>query len=229
MTAIESVGGYAEAEEAAVRWLEQIVPRIMRGLMGSDNLDSPLLQLPLAQMRLAQALYSETEGGHGAPDGGETMGSLSQRLGARHSALTQAADRLIHNGLAERTSDARDRRIVRLRLTDKGRAWIGERRERRRVRLARLWSLLATEERTAFVQAVNTIEAATVRLSTSDMIVHADSEPETESTARPLVEEMLTHLAVGADLAGSTDVRSTAASTRSSKTTPAMAMDKEGE
>src|SRR5581483_11344934 len=104
------------ATDEIVAWLESSLPRIMRRLMDSENLDMPLLQLPLAQMRLAQALYVDNESAEFSLLG-ETMGRLSDRLGVRHNALTQAADRLVNHGLAERLSDPSDRRVVRLRLT----------------------------------------------------------------------------------------------------------------
>jgi DNA-binding MarR family transcriptional regulator len=147
--------------DPAVFWLEEVLPRMMRRLLDSNDLDMPLLQLPLAQLRLAQALYDIP----GGPEGGEAMGRLSERLGVRQNALTQAADRLIAHGLAERLSDAHDRRIVRLRLTQTGQDWVRARRARRRSHLEKLWNALPLEERDLFLQAVRTLEAATERLN----------------------------------------------------------------
>src|SRR5437879_13076169 len=81
---IGRAGGGVESDLA---WLEQTLGRVMLQLMDSDSLDTPLLQLPLAQLRLVQALYRAEDG-----ELGETMGRLSERLGSRRSALTQAAD-----------------------------------------------------------------------------------------------------------------------------------------
>ncbi len=155
---------HAEMPETdALDWLEQTLPHAMRRLMDSDDLDLPLLQLPLAQLRLAQALYNETDF-PGIRAGGETMGRLSERLGTRQNALTQAADRLINHGLAERLSDANDRRIVRLRLSEKGYEWVASRRARRRARLADLWHTLTPTERKEFLNAVYTLETFGSRL-----------------------------------------------------------------
>jgi DNA-binding MarR family transcriptional regulator len=124
-------------------------------------------------LRLAQALYPQalTQEDRDTPetseDCGDTMGRLSERLGVRHNALTQAADRLINHGLAERTGDPRDRRIVRLRLTTKGRSWVEARRERRRAHLTGLWRQLNAAERTEFLLAVHVLDAAG-RRSTSE-------------------------------------------------------------
>src|SRR5690242_19200419 len=87
----------ASPPDETILWLETVLPSIMRSLMGSEDLDTTLAQLPLAQMRLVQALYQEQDSP--AQPEGDTMGNLSERLHVRQNALTQAADRLVHNGL----------------------------------------------------------------------------------------------------------------------------------
>jgi DNA-binding MarR family transcriptional regulator len=171
--------------QATLDWLEAVLPGIMRRLLDSEDLDTPLLQLPLAQLRLAQALYP-------TDPSGETMGRLSERLGVGHSALTQAADRLIHNGLAERMADAHDRRVVRLRLTEKGTEWVTARRNRRRARLAQLFTLLSEEEQQNLISAVKTLEAAAGRLSRP---AGASVNDRSEGQAA-LVEETISRFAI---------------------------------
>lgn len=55
-------------------------------------------------------------------EGGERSARLAQRLAVRKPTLTALADGLIAAGYAERSSEPGDRRIVRLQLTDAGRA-----------------------------------------------------------------------------------------------------------
>lgn len=155
--------------EQVIAWLERALPRIMRRLLDAENLDMPLLQLPLAQMRLAQTLYQESEAAD-ADASGQTMGRLSERMRVRQNALTQAADRLVNHGLAERVSDRTDRRIVRLRLTAQGREWVEARRERRRAHLSRLWEALTPDEHTDFLNAVRTLESVSDRLQPSPTV-----------------------------------------------------------
>jgi DNA-binding MarR family transcriptional regulator len=192
VTGYQDLGCDAMSGEEAPEWLESALPRIMRRLMDAENLDMPLLQLPLAQMRLAQALYH--------PDNstdliafGETMGRLSEQLGVRHNALTQAADRLVNHKLAERMSDPNDRRIVRLRLTAKGRDWVAQRRARRLAHLGTLWSVLTSEERTEFIRAVCVLEAIGRRL---DRPVQEPTSGGTQTSHT--VEETLSRFTVGA-------------------------------
>ncbi len=179
---------------ADVAWLERTLTAIMRRLMDTENLDMPLLQLPLAQMRLAQALYRDQETSASVTSG-ETMGRLSERLHVRQNALTQAADRLVNHGLAERLSDPSDRRIVRMRLTAKGEDWVRERIGRRRARYEHLWTLLDPQERIEFLNAVRVLEMAGNRLpaghlSKTEAVLEIHSEPAT-------VEETLSRFTDG--------------------------------
>jgi DNA-binding MarR family transcriptional regulator len=191
--------------EASLAWLETVLPRIMRRLMDAENLDMPLLQLPLAQMRLAYALYPEQSGSDCAAVG-ETMGRLSDRLGVRQNALTQAADRLVRHGLAERLSDPSDRRVVRLRLTDTGTAWVRERRERRHEHLGALWAELNEFERQEFLHAVNVLQAVAERLNArtrrdlegNSLPDKSSHHEESSRSALPTVEETLARFTVGA-------------------------------
>jgi DNA-binding MarR family transcriptional regulator len=175
-------------------WLERTLTAIMRRLMDTENLDMPLLQLPLAQMRLAQALYGDKEI-DAASTTGETMGRLSERLNVRQNALTQAADRLVNHGLAERLSDPTDRRIVRLRLTTTGEAWVRERSSRRRARYEHLWTLLAPQERAEFLQAVRVLEAAGNRLPSGHL--HKPNSVIEIHSELPTVEETLSRFTDG--------------------------------
>jgi DNA-binding MarR family transcriptional regulator len=191
--------------DGALLWLESVLPRIMRRLMDSENLDMPLLQLPLAQMRLAQALYSDDETEDLASKG-DIMGRLSERLGVRQNALTQAADRLVNHELAERLSDPTDRRVVRLRLTARGRDWVHERRERRRHHLSRLWEMLDSNERAEFLHAVNVLEAVAGRLNMdldsnlAGNSLHGASSQQSRPARQelPTIEETLSRFTAGA-------------------------------
>jgi DNA-binding MarR family transcriptional regulator len=161
--------------EDALTWLERVLPRAMRRLTDSEDMEHPLLQLPLAQLRLAHALYREDSDAE-ARAAGETMGHLSAQLGVRQNALTQAADRLVQRKLAERISDPHDRRIVRLRLTETGYDWVRSRRARRRAHLDKLWATLEPTERDALLEAVRTLETLSRRLPNTAALAAAPKE-----------------------------------------------------
>ena len=191
--------------DSAIHWLETVLPRVMRRLMDAENLDMPLLQLPLAQMRLANALFPESGSAEQA-SAGETMGRLSDRLGVRQNALTQAADRLVKHDLAERLSDPSDRRIVRLRLTETGAAWVRDRRARRHEHLGALWTELNEAERQEFLHAVDVLQAVAERLNSKsqrDLEGNSLAEAPSDHTVvehreLPTIEETLARFTVGA-------------------------------
>jgi len=124
-------------------------------LLGQTLLDDQFAQLPIAQFRLVKALPVD--------ESGETMGRLSEQLRIKGSALTQAADRAIRQGLVERVSDADDRRVVRLRLTAQGRQWTQERQARRRAWLEFIWRDIDADERADFLKAVQTLDRIGLR------------------------------------------------------------------
>jgi hypothetical protein len=75
----------------------------------------------------------------------------------------------VKHGLAERLSDPSDRRIVRLRLTETGSAWVRERRTRRHEHLGALWAELNETERQEFLHAVNVLQAVAERLNSRSL------------------------------------------------------------
>ena len=58
--------------------------------------------------------------------GGMKMGDLAKQLGVTVGAATNLADKLVECGTVSRTRDVRDRRVVRLALTAKGRRQVEE-------------------------------------------------------------------------------------------------------
>ena len=58
--------------------------------------------------------------------GALSLSDLSARMSARNSTVTGIADRMERDGLVERKRDRADRRVVRIRLTQKGRALASE-------------------------------------------------------------------------------------------------------
>jgi MarR family transcriptional regulator, organic hydroperoxide resistance regulator len=57
--------------------------------------------------------------------GALSLSDLSERMSARNSTVTGIADRMERDGLVERQRDESDRRVVRIQLTDEGRALAG--------------------------------------------------------------------------------------------------------
>ena len=90
---------------------------------------------PELRGELASVTVHQLEVLHGLVAGDVTMSQLARRLDISESAATDVADRLVRQGLAERRSDLRDRRVVVLALSEEGRRIIG-RIERQRRKMA---------------------------------------------------------------------------------------------
>jgi DNA-binding MarR family transcriptional regulator len=81
-----------------------------------------------------------------------TMRQLARQLGITEGAATSVVDRLIRDGLMERRRDEKDRRIVKVRLTERG----GEALTRDLGRLTDFWGAVLEHvdpgKRTAFFE-----------------------------------------------------------------------------
>ena len=95
--------------------------------------------------------------------GPRTMSALATALGVRPSSVTRACDRLVDKHLIRRSSDADDRRAVRIELADRGRWIVREVMRRRRDTIDQiLRSLGATRQRAIAVALRQFNAAATV-------------------------------------------------------------------
>jgi DNA-binding MarR family transcriptional regulator len=100
-------------------------------------LESADAGLTIAQYRMLAVLS----------EGGERSARVAQKLAVRKPTLTALADGLIAAGYAERESEPGDRRIVRLTLTDAGRAALARADEAYLSRLAPVLADLADPDR----------------------------------------------------------------------------------
>jgi DNA-binding MarR family transcriptional regulator len=94
---------------------------------------------------------------HGEDD--LSVKALGEKLGLSLAAISRAADELVQRGLMDRTEDPSDRRIKRLRLTDKGRDLVLKMRELRMAGFEQFVATLSPKERTLLVRALEPILA----------------------------------------------------------------------
>ena len=92
--------------------IAECLPEIMQKLFGGRLIATDVWELTIPQLRALGCV---------ARWPGCTMGELAGNLGIRQNAATGLADRLVQHGLLEREADPEDRRLVRLRLTERGR------------------------------------------------------------------------------------------------------------
>ena len=144
--------------------LETLLPTLMQRLFTLDR-DSPVYDLPLAQLRVCSLLQS----------GPRTLSTLSQDLYISVSAITQVADRLERAGMVERISGAEDRRVRLLQLSPLGLERMQSRRAFRTERTKEALLQLSEVERHTVLEAVTLLlDAAT---ATAPVTQHEDPLP----------------------------------------------------
>lgn len=94
-------------------------------------------------------------------DGPARLTELAARQGVSQPAMTQLVTRLQESGLADRLPDPEDGRVVRVHITDAGRAELSRRRAVRTERLAVLLDQLSADERAALYAALPAIGSLT--------------------------------------------------------------------
>jgi DNA-binding MarR family transcriptional regulator len=94
---------------------------------------------------------------HGADD--ISVKALGESLGLSLAAMSRAAEELVQRGLVDRTEDPTDRRMKRLRLTNKGRALVLKMRELRMAGFEQFVATLSSKERAQLTKALEPILA----------------------------------------------------------------------
>ena len=89
-----------------------LLPQMMRGFVRRESNYLSRGKITLPQLGVLEYLSGRTE---------SPMNGLARHLGVTRPAVTGLADRLIAQGLVSRQGDAKDRRVIRVKLTSKGR------------------------------------------------------------------------------------------------------------
>ncbi|MDF2546989.1 MAG: transcriptional regulator [Anaerosolibacter sp.] len=90
-----------------------------------------------------------------------TISELSNRMFLACSTITDLIDRMEKNGLVERVRDSKDRRVVRIRVLDKGNKLIDEVLDARRMYLERVLSDVTGEQKDGLILALKLIHERT--------------------------------------------------------------------
>jgi DNA-binding MarR family transcriptional regulator len=92
--------------------------------------------------------------------GPRTLGELAAAEQVRPATMTKIAQSLVEDGYARRTADPKDRRVVRLSATAKGRRVMQRGRELRVANLAKLLARLSPDELARVLEAAELVEEA---------------------------------------------------------------------
>jgi DNA-binding MarR family transcriptional regulator len=87
------------------------------------------------------------------------MSDLSQNLGVTLPTTTSMINRLIQFGFIERKRDSNDRRVVKVKLTVRGRVILKKLMEERRIALEVLLQALDNEELRTFLESIENVSS----------------------------------------------------------------------
>jgi DNA-binding MarR family transcriptional regulator len=100
-------------QSAQERQFRDVLARVSRGIKGASADGMRQLGVHIGQNFLLEELWSEDD---------LTLGDLARRMGVEVPTVTRMTKRMEAAGLLARTTDTRDRRVVRITLTDQGHA-----------------------------------------------------------------------------------------------------------
>lgn len=92
------------------------------------------------------------------------VSNIGEHLGVTNAAASQMIDRLVQQGLIERTEDPHDRRVKQLKLTAKGVSIVRRGAEVRSRRIDSLNDALTSDEQTLIIKALNMLTATAQKL-----------------------------------------------------------------
>lgn len=123
-------------------------PQFVRKLFYEHDIAKLNLGINLTQTNIMM-MIDETEG--------KSMSELSRLVGLEKSSFTRSIDYLADHGFIEKESSTEDRRKIYITLTQKGKAAVKGIKEDWNLHFAALLSVLSTEEKTEFSQAIHVV------------------------------------------------------------------------
>jgi len=134
--------------------LENLFPDIIEGMSFKVVQELAELKITLAQFQ-ALSLLAEKKGC--------IMSELARGMSQSFSATTGIVDRLIRDGLARRERDKKDRRVVRVFITSKGKYTVGQFKRYRKEHLISILESLKEKDRKTLIQAMGILSQAIKR------------------------------------------------------------------
>ena len=120
----------------------ELLPQLIRGLARYEHNDLSRGKITLPQLWVLEYLSR-----HGA----SPMNALAQFLKISRPAATGLIDRLITQGLVKREGDKKDRRVVQVTLTAKGKQAITHIWEEKRRTIVRVFGQISPSDRTQYI------------------------------------------------------------------------------
>ncbi len=136
-------GDGMEIKRFGARMIE-LLPQLVRGFARHESNYLSRGEITLPQLWTLEYLSRQVQ--DGCP-----MNQLARCLGISRPAATGLMDRLIAQGLVSRAGDPRDRRIVRVRISPKGRRIVQNIWEQKRRMLVRVFGRISPSDRRQYL------------------------------------------------------------------------------
>ena len=131
-----------------------LMPRLHRELLKGEGKLNAVSAMSFPQMVILQFL-SENKSCR--------MSSLSDILGVTMSAATGIVDRMVKGGLLKRSRDPKDRRVVNVKITKRGKGVITAIVKARQGKMVKIFRNFSPEEREAYLKFVKKIYGIVMR------------------------------------------------------------------
>lgn len=146
-----------ESEQSAL--LMKHFRRIWDALAVGGDADSRILQLPILQLRCLRRIGEQD---------GQRMVDIASKMQMPLPGASRLVDRLVRRGMVARQPDAYDRRVVRVMLTESGRAGLAEIDDKRRAQFEACLRYLDPETVDQLLDALQLLSGAVERTVTRD-------------------------------------------------------------
>lgn len=130
--------------------IDRLTRRLMRNFECCDRMLVACCDITTAQAYTLLELHER---------GRVTMNQLAAEMRLHGTTMTRMVDALVEKGLAERSQDPEDRRIVRVATTSRGEETVASLQRGKREFLAAAFAQLSDEERQAIIKALRRMEA----------------------------------------------------------------------
>jgi DNA-binding MarR family transcriptional regulator len=141
-----------ETDPQVIEAIVYALPEVVRAVNATRNSLSPGLRMP--QVRALLRLTGAE---------GLTMGALAREIGVSYAGATQIIDQLVVLGLVERERSTEDRRVVRLRLTERARPEMEQALARRARQVREVCDQLGPDGARAFARGIQLLGAVLAR------------------------------------------------------------------
>ena len=99
-----------------------------------------------------------------------SMGELCKMANIKMPSMTEAVDRFEKEGILDRIRDDKDRRVVKVKMTEKGKKMHKEVLKKRADELTKIFGVLTTEDRTKLVDSLKNVSEILIKVTENKQV-----------------------------------------------------------